>query len=117
MPSHDGRVVALRPLQEVPQLLGWNRQISMGGTLVHSSTWSQGVLTVTAELEGGSEDLPFPYEVAVYVPEGFTPVEAGLDADLGVVTQEWVDEGEVVRLLFELEPGARLTGEMVFRFE
>jgi hypothetical protein len=117
VPSHDGRVVALRPLQEVPQLLGWNRQISMGGTLVHSSTWSQGVLTVTAELAGGSEDLPFPYEVAVYVPEGFTPVEAGLDADLGVVTQEWVDEGEVVRLLFELEPGARLTGEMVFRFE
>ncbi len=117
VPSHDSRVVALRPVQAVPQLLGWNRQISMGGTLVQGSTWAQGELRVLAELAGGSEDLPFAYEVAVYVPEGFTLVGASVDTELGVVSQEWADEGEVARLSFELEPDARGVGELVFRFE
>jgi hypothetical protein len=74
VPSHTGRVVALRRPTGVPQFLGWNRQITMGGKLVEEVAWDDESrqLTFRCKAAAPGEGEPFTYMIAFYVPEGFS---------------------------------------------
>ena len=101
VPSHDSRVVALRRPTGAPQFLGWNRQLSMGGTLLEAATWDDAAdtLTLRAEVAAGTEFAPFEYDIALYVPDGFT-VDDATPSGPSMESFETVDEGAVVRLRF-----------------
>jgi hypothetical protein len=74
VPSHTGRVVALHRPTGVPQFLGWNRQITMGGNLVHDVFWNDESrqLSFRCRVAAPTETAPFTYEIAFYVPESFS---------------------------------------------
>ena len=73
VPPHSGRVLALRRPTGTPQLLGWNRQLSMGGTLVEEASWDEeaGNLSFRAQVAAPTTTAPFTYEIAFHVPEDF----------------------------------------------
>jgi len=73
IPSHSGRIIALREPSGTPQFLGWNRQITMGGVLLGDVSWDDGAQTLSLPLHAAapSEYAPFEYDIAVYVPDGY----------------------------------------------
>jgi hypothetical protein len=101
VPSHDSRVVALRRPTGAPQFLGWNRQISMGGTVLEASDWDEaaGTLTLRSRVAAPTEFAPFEYSVSFYVPDGYELVEA---TPSGVALDGWgiTDGGEVIEIRF-----------------
>ncbi len=99
VPSHDARVVSLRPRPDHPTFLGWNRQVSMGGTLLSEVGWSEGLLTVGFAGAAGTEFAPFRWEVALWAPPGFA--FAGVEAD-GVTDVVVEEDGAVVRVSFDV---------------
>ena len=115
VPSHDCRVVALRQATGAPQFLGWNRQISMGGTVLEEASWDadSATLTFRAEVAAGTDFAPFPHEVAFFVPEGFTLADA---TPSGVALEQWdvLDEGDVVRLRYVPEETGTLEVTLEF---
>ena len=99
VPSHDSRVIALREPLDRPQFLGWNRQITMGGTALGDVTWDGSALTIPMDAAVPTELAPFTYEVAVHVPDGFTFADVtsdGVDLEGLAATVD----GEVVRVTF-----------------
>ena len=80
VPSHDARVVVLRPQRARPQFLGWNRQISQGGTVLSQDVWeaSSGTLTLGFQAGAGTQEAPFEYVVDLHVPEGFAAGEVSV---------------------------------------
>ncbi len=101
VPSHSGWIVALREPRGVPQFLGWNRQITMGGVLLGDAAWDAALQTLTLPFHAAapSEFAPFEYELAVHVPEGqaFTGLtSSGVEIE-GLETEQ---EGEVLTLRF-----------------
>ena len=101
IPSHTARVVALRRPTGVPQFLGWNRQITMGGTLIEEVSWdgSGKKLELHTRVAAPSVKAPFTYELAFYVPDGFT--FSSVDSS-GVALQdlEGARDGDVLRVTF-----------------
>ncbi len=101
VPAHDARVVALRPLLDRPQFLGWNRQISQGGTVLTQDSWDPAsrALTLGFVAAAGTEVAPFVFEVDLHVPEGFSPVGVSVvgAADVPVTTEQL---GPVLRARF-----------------
>ncbi len=73
VPSHSGRVVALREPADHPLFLGWNRQITMGGVLVQEQTWDEeaATLRLAVQVAAPTDYAPFEYSLAFHVPEGF----------------------------------------------
>lgn len=115
VPSHRGRVVALRPRTETPQFLGWNRQITMGGTLLGEVVWDDGAGTLTLPFQAAAETslAPFELEIAVYAPAGFDASDVALN---GVAAEglTWSQDERVVRVHFHpVETGA---ATLVFSF-
>jgi len=107
VPSHDSRVVALRRPTGVPQLLGWNRQITMGGTLLEEASWDEEAaeLTVRTPVVPGTEKAPFTWEIVFHVPEDFTRSEVAFTG-AAVEGVEVLEEDRVLRVRFEaLEAG------------
>ena len=115
VPSHDCRVVALRQPTGAPQFLGWNRQISMGGTVLEQATWDEasGTLTFRAEAAAGTTLAPFVHEAAFHVPAGYTFTEA---TPSGVTLEVWevLDEGDVVRIRYAPEQTGTLEATLSF---
>ncbi len=74
VPSHEARVVALRPRTGEPQFLGWNRQITMGGTLLETADYDPltEALVVRTPITAGTTEVPFTYQLWFYVPDGYT---------------------------------------------
>lgn len=103
-------VIALRRDTGHPQLLGHNRHFTQGATDLVSESWDEAstTLTVTLEVNAGAVDaVPFPHEVYVHAPAGFT-VRPVMGTD---VTQD----GEVVTERFTPDtPGART---LVYAFD
>lgn len=85
VPSHAARVVALRERTGVPQFLGWNRQITMGGTLLEEAAWSEVSRTFTARFPvvPGTDAAPFTWRLAVYLPDAYV---AALPDPAGALT-------------------------------
>jgi hypothetical protein len=108
VPSHSGRLIALRPILDHPQFLGWNRQITMGGVLLGEVTWDGEVLALPLHVAAPTEYAPFTYEIAVYVPEGFTFSSLG-STGVSLASHEEVVEGEVLRVRFVPE----VTGDLI----
>ncbi|MBW2258484.1 MAG: hypothetical protein JRI25_28355, partial [Deltaproteobacteria bacterium] len=107
VPSHDSRVVALRRPTGAPQLLGWNRQITMGGTLLEEASWDEEAaeLTVRTPVVPGTEKAPFTWEIVFHVPEGFTRSEV-VFTGAAVEGVEVLEEDRVLRVRFDaLEAG------------
>jgi hypothetical protein len=100
VPSHDSRVVALRRPTGAPRFLGWNRQITMGGSVLEAADWDAdaGTLTLRTPVVAGTERAPFTWEIAVHVPPGFgfEQVDA---TGTGSVASDL--DGEVLRLRFD----------------
>ena len=107
VPSHDARVVTLRPRAEHPVFLGWNRQLSGGGTVLESEEWADGVLTLRFEAAAGTASAPFVWQVAAWAPAGWTLDEA-VPEGATLTGFEVIGEGPVTRLRFEVEQ----TGEL-----
>jgi hypothetical protein len=101
VPSHRARVVALRRPTGAPQFLGWNRQITMGGTVLGPVVWDEGArtLTLSTGVVQPTDKAPFVFELALLAPDGFAlsdVASSGVDvSDL----QTEVD-GEVLRVSF-----------------
>ena len=109
VPSHTGRVVALRRPTGTPQFLGWNRQLSMGGTLVEESTWDEESqrLSFRCQVAAPTSTAPFVYEIAFHIPDGFThESEETSGVDLRDLESEI--EGTVLRVRFVPEPTGTL---------
>ena len=113
--SHDCHVIALREPVTWPQFLGWNRQITMGGTALGAVQWDAGssTLTMPMQVAAPTEKAPFTYEVTVHVPEAYT--FASVESE-GVVVEDLqaVVEGEIVRLSFVPTATGDLTVTLVF---
>jgi len=101
VPPHTARVVALRRKTDVPQFLGWNRQITMGGTLVYESTWDAGANTLQfrGKVAAPTAKAPFVYEVAFHVPDGYGEPTVQTD---GVAVEDLMvaKDSSVVRVRF-----------------
>ncbi len=101
VPSHTGWMVALREPSGVPQFLGWNRQITMGGVLLEEVSWDEDASSLILPLHAAapSEFSAFEYEIALYVPDGYTFSEvssAGVDLD----SLDSELHGEILRIRF-----------------
>ena len=112
MPAHTVRVLGVRPLLPVPQLLSSNRHITMGGMEVRSHFWGAGenTLTVAADVTA-----TFPYHFVFHVPPpyDFYGIETNAgDIELNALTP--VKEGELVHVSFLPESAGRV--EWVLRF-
>lgn len=101
VPSETGRVVALREPTGEPQFLGWNRQITMGGTVLGAVDYDAGsrLLTLDSRIAAPTAKAPFVYAIAIYVPGGFAVGDVQLD---GVPLDDlsWEVDGEVLRVRF-----------------
>ncbi len=102
VPSHTGRVVALREKLDRPQFLGWNRHLTMGAVLLGAVDWDENAQTLTlhAPIVPGTEKAPFTYELAFYLPEGtsYADYTASGDSDASVQAEQ---QGRVLRVQYE----------------
>ena len=98
VPAHDARVLALREVTDHPRFLGWNRQLSMGGTLLEEASWDGEALELAFQAAAGTERMPFTWEIALWAPEGFEVSEVE-----GVEGLSWTQEGPITRLRFSPE--------------
>ncbi len=102
VPTHDVRVVAVRPKTGVPQFAGWNRQITMGGVLLEEATWSEAdrTFTLVAPVVPGTAKSPFTWEIGLYLPAGYDHTEV---TPSGVSVTGLVAErvGDLLRIRFE----------------
>jgi|GEM_PF-1081095 len=73
VPAHSARVIALRSPTGNPQFLGWNRQISMGGTLLTKADWlaDENKMDVLADVAVPTVKAPFTYRMYFYIPSGY----------------------------------------------
>ena len=115
VPSHDARVVGLRPVTDVPSFLGWNRQISMGGTLLHEARWDEAAQAMVLGFDAvpGTDLAPFTWAIAVWRPDGYALSEH-VFAGGSVQAVEVIDEDEVVRVRFEPDQVGPLTLTLTF---
>lgn len=72
--TRTSNVIALRKVTGVPQFLGWNRQITMGGTDLEQATYDSETnsMTIKTKVAKASEFAPFTYRISVYMPSGYT---------------------------------------------
>lgn len=113
VPSHDSRVVALRPVTGEPQLLGWNRQVTMGGVLLEAADWdaARGVFTLRFPVVPGTELAPFSWRIAVYLPEG-TTLEGVQAQGAEVLDLQATVDGSVVTVSFDAAEAGDLELEL-----
>jgi len=116
VPSHQGHVIALRRPTGAPQFLGWNRQLTMGGTLLEDVSWDDATrrLLLHSPVAAPTATAPFTYELAFYVPAGFVFESV---ATAGVAVRDLVTtvEGDVLRVRFVPEATGDLELDIRFR--
>ncbi|RJO68782.1 MAG: alpha-galactosidase [Myxococcales bacterium] len=115
VPTHTGRVIALRAKTGAPQFLGWNRQITMGATDIRSLAWDEtaGTLTLRTKVAKGSVKAPFVYAMQFYAPEECAFVTARYDGSPVADARE-SREGEVLKLSFEAQETGEVTISLTF---
>lgn len=101
VPPHRARVVALRRPTGDPQFLGWNRQVTMGGSVLGPVSWDAASRTLTAStgVSASTGAAPFTLELAFLVPDGADPQEI-TTSGVPVSGLEHTREGEVLRVRF-----------------
>lgn len=113
VPPHSARVIAIRPELDRPQFLGWNRQLTMGGSVLREASWAAAANTLSLESEvaAPSAKAPFTYEVAIHVPSGFELVSAQSETlpDLNASR-----DGSILRLSFV--PASTHVARIVLQF-
>ncbi|RJO74034.1 MAG: alpha-galactosidase [Myxococcales bacterium] len=116
VPSHAGRIIALRRKQDAPQFVGWNRQITMGGVLLDTADWDEEDRTfiIRAKVAAPTAKAPFVYEIAVRIPPGFALSNVNYEG-VTVSGAEQLTEGELLRLRFMPESTGDLN--ISLRFE
>lgn len=100
---HDCQVLALRPLEPHPQLVGDSRHITQGAADLGPIVWdgAQNRLSTTLTAAVGSPMAPWSYHFAYRVPAGFDCPAAAVDGlDVPLVVQA---DG-VAHLAFALDP-------------
>lgn len=88
---HDCQVLALRPLENHPQLLGENRHLTQGAADLGEVKWDpvKNVLSTTLVAAVGSEKAPWVYHFAFRVPPPYDCPSAAVDGlDVPIVIQE-----------------------------
>lgn len=89
VPARDAAVVALRPRTGAPQLLGTNRHITQGATDLGPISWDPTSQVLTGTLRDaarGTSAAPFAYELAFFIPDGWTATTIDVDGAEGLVT-------------------------------
>ncbi|MFH1808591.1 MAG: alpha-galactosidase [Pseudomonadota bacterium] len=116
VPSHSARVIALRTAIDRPQFVGWNRQITMGGTVLGRVTWDAASRLLHTRMQVAADSIlaPFVVELAYHVGPGRRVAELR-SSGARVQDLEATIEGGVLRVRFR----ARQTGplELFVRFE
>lgn len=99
VPAHSARVVALRNEQSVPQFLGTNRQLTMGGTLFGKPVWNDEtkVLEVPVKVAKPGSYVPFVTTVSLHVPAGYTFKELTSEG-VYLSMKETKQDGEILTL-------------------
>ncbi len=118
--SHSAQVISLRRKLGVPQFLGFNRQISMGGTVLKSSSWddTSATLTLVMDVAVDTPEAPFTYQNAFYVPEGYVFDEAAYSGVGLKFNEETTDGGgRVLRVNFVPQSTGELTMALTFERE
>jgi Melibiase len=113
--THTADVVALRPLLDRPQLLGWNRQITMGATDIESLAWDEQAMTLTLDTKVAKPSVkaPFTYNIAFHVPDGYTFSTAAYSGSPVADTTETVD-GKVLTINFVPQQTGEITLTLAF---
>jgi len=81
VPPHTARVVALRPLADRPQFVGWNRHLTMGATDIELVSWDEAsrTLVLRAKVARSTAFAPFTYRLAFFVPPAYSYQGYSLD--------------------------------------
>ncbi len=86
---YDSRVIALRALSDIPQLMSSSRHLSQGAAEISDITWDADncVLNITAEVIADEH-----YELAIYVPDGYRALACtvGYVKQSGNILKAWV---------------------------
>ena len=88
--SHNCQVLALRPLEDHPQLVGDSRHITQGAADLGPITWDTAKMTLSTTLvvAVGSATASWAYHLAYRVPAGFDCPSAAIDGlDVPAVIQ------------------------------
>ncbi len=99
LPPHSCRVLAIKPVAPIPQLLSTSRHVTQGIVDVTGEQWDAAARTLSATSRVVGND---PYELRIVVPEGGKPWIAGEvsvsseDAAAGVKT-EFKQDGPHIR--------------------
>ena len=99
VPAHSARVVALRREQNIPQFLGTNRQITMGGTLFGKTRWDEAThtLELPVQLAKPGSRVPFVTTISLHVPAGYTFKTLSCEG-VYLALQESTTEDEILTL-------------------
>ncbi len=113
VPAETSRVVALREELGRPQLVGENRHVLGGVTVVKSMTWDSNAKTLTGVSEGsvGTTLAPFEHQLTFYVPSGYTASNSQVTVPSGwqITGQSFTTSGPLATLNFTVETTAAQT--------
>ncbi len=116
--SHTAQVIALRRPTGAPRLLGWNRQITMGGTLLEQAAWdgASRTLTISSRVAAPTATAPFTYGIAVLVPDGhaFSSIASTGVPVTGLAAAPDPADGQVLRVSFVPDATGDLTLTLSF---
>jgi len=72
VPAQSCRVISYWPLGVTPQIVGTNRHLTQGAIDLHAVEWDQTKLLLSGVSSVVGND---PYQVRIYVPDGYIPVD------------------------------------------
>ncbi len=103
VPAHGCRILALRPVEDHPFLIGTSRHITQGIIDVKSERWDSAKNTIFGQSEVVADD---PYELRIYAPQGWKVQSAG----------QWqtAQEGTGVRVMINPAKTGPLNWKVVF---
>ncbi len=89
-------VLALRKKTGAPQFLGTSRHFTMGGTDLLAESWDADAGSLSLRFSGTADE---PFEIAVYLPDGYSFKRLATSGNLQYVSTE--NEPNVLKILFK----------------
>lgn len=102
----ESRVLRVQKKQNRPQILGTSRHISQGAVEIEQAAWDCSDNTLTIGCQTIPDD---PYDITLFVPQGYTPATASLQ-----LVEQTVCGGNVYRLRIPGEADGQFSTTLSF---